>query len=145
VKIPQWLAAEVAGQGALVLTGETARGAAEAEIAAEIGRHPECVAELVAADAGRELSAWIKAATPVTGPPAQLSLFPGLAPRMKVAPTRYADVIDMDAGQLDHARNMLMAGEDTAAAAERCAGPWRDPGVLRERLDGLRGRPERAA
>jgi len=122
VKTPQWLAEEVAAQGTRVLDGKAARTDALTAMAEAIGAHPEYVAGLIAADASRELSAWLKD-NATEDPSAQLDLFPGLPRRMRIAPAKYADTAEMDAAQLDHAKNMLLARTQNAidgatAAAE---------------------------
>jgi hypothetical protein len=122
VKKPQWFAAEVAKHGQRVLDGASTRADALAALTAHIGTHPEYVADLITGTADKELSKWLSdnAAEVATS---QLLLFPELPLRMRIAPTKSAEVASMTAEDLDHARNMLLARTQNAidgatAAAE---------------------------
>lgn len=114
MKKPQWYTDEVAKLGQLALDGESTRASALAILIAQIGIHPEYVADLIAADAERELSGWLKANGTEDSTAAQLDLFPGLPHRMRIAPTKTAEVPGMTAEELDHAKNMLMARTQNA-------------------------------
>jgi hypothetical protein len=108
VKKPAWYAAEVAKFGQIVLDGESARADALTLLIAQIRSHPEYVADLIAADAEKELSGWLRA-NAAEDAPTQLDLFPGLPHRLRIAPTKSAEVASMTAEDLDHAKNMLWA------------------------------------
>lgn len=125
MKTPQWLTEEVARQGTGILDGSAPRATALAALTAAIGGHPECVADLIAVYAEKELSKWL-GDNSASVPSPQLPLFPELPHRMRVAPSKYADTVSMDLAQLEHAKNMLMArtqnaidGATTAAEHER--------------------------
>lgn len=118
MKKPQWYAAEIARVGQLTLDGASTRADALAILAAAIRKHPEYVADLVAADAERQLAKWLGGNAPEVAP-SQLLLFPEMPLRMRVAPTRYADVAAMDAHDLDAARNMLWARTQNAMDGAR--------------------------
>lgn len=109
MKKPDWYTEEVAGLGQLVLDGVSIRAEALGILVARIRKHPEYVASLIAADAEKELSGWLKSNAAGECATPQLDLFPGMPHRMRVAPTRTAEVTSMDAAQLDHARNMMLA------------------------------------
>lgn len=126
MKKPDWYAEEVAGLGQLVLDGVSTRAQALDILAARIRKHPEYIASLVTADAERELSGWLKANGTEDDASSQLDLFPGLPRRMRIAPTKSAEIASMTAEDLDHARNMLLArtqnaidGATSAAEHER--------------------------
>ncbi len=123
MKKPDWYTEEIAGLGQLMLDGVSTRAEALAILTARIRKHPEYVAGLIAADAEKELSGWLKS-NAAEDPAPQLDLFPGLPSHMRVAPTKSAEVPAMTAEELDHAKNMLMARTQNAidgavAAAER--------------------------
>lgn len=115
---PRWYAAEVAKHGQRVLDGASTRAEALAALTAQISAHPEYVADLIAADAEKELSGWLRgnAAGVSTS---QLLLFPELPLRMRITPARTAEVALMDAHQLDMARNMLWARTQNAMDGAR--------------------------
>lgn len=120
MKKPRWFTAEVAKHGQRVLDGASTRADALADLTAQVSSHPEYVADLIAADAEKELSGWLKAnAAEVIS--SQLLLFPEIPVRMRIAPTRSADVALMDATQLDHAKNMLWARTQNAMDGARDA------------------------
>jgi hypothetical protein len=119
VKKPQWFTEEVAKIGQLVLDGSSSREDAIGVLAARVRAHPEYIADLITADAGRELSAWLKDNAPAASSSPQLPLFPELPGRMRVAPTRWAPVASMDASQLDKAKHMLMARTQNAMDGAR--------------------------
>ena len=124
MKKPDWYAEEVAGLGQLVLDGVSTRAEALDILIARIRKHPEYITGLVAADAEKELSGWLKSnAAAEATPSSQLDLFPGLPHSMRIAPTKTAEIPEMTAEELDHAKNMLMARTQNAidgatAAAE---------------------------
>lgn len=113
MKKPAWYVAQVAKFGQIVLDGESTRADALTLLGAQIRSHPEYVADLIAADAEKELAGWLKD-NAAEDPSPQLDLFPELPRRMRVTPTKSADVASMDAAQLDHARNMLLARTQNA-------------------------------
>jgi len=124
VKKPPWYTAEVAKVGMLVLDGETTRETAVAVLTRAVKAHPEHIDGLIAVDVARELSAWLKDHGAPAAQPSLFPDFPGLPREMRVAPAKTAEVADMTAEDLDHAKNMLLARTKNAidgvtAAAER--------------------------
>lgn len=109
MKTPQWLTEEVARHGADVLDGSASRAGALAALTAVISGHPECIADLAAAYAERELAKWLRANIAGTPTSSQLLLFPEMPLRMRVAPDKSIEVAAMTSADLDHAKNMLWA------------------------------------
>lgn len=109
MKKPEWLTAEIAKQGLRVLDGATTRAEAVTDLITAISAHPEHAAALIAAEADRELTKWIRANAAESPSSSQLLLFPEMPLRMRVAPDRSVEVFSMNAADLDHAKNMLWA------------------------------------
>lgn len=109
MKKPDWLTAEIAKQGLRVIDGASTRAEAVTDLIAAINAHPEHAAELVAAEADKELTKWMRANAAGVPSSPQLLLFPEMPLRMRVAPDKSVEVADMNAADLDHARNMLWA------------------------------------
>jgi len=127
VKAPHWLAGEIAAAGARVLDGKVTRTEAEASIAAAVRAHPGYCEEAGVTAALRQFGKWIGEHAS-SGDLYQSALFPDLPAVMRVAPNRTAAVSDMNAEELDHARNMLWArtqnmieGAEESARRERSA------------------------
>jgi hypothetical protein len=123
VKKPQWYVTQVAKFGQIVLDGESTRADALTLLVAQIRSHPEYIADLIAADAERELSKWL-AANAAEVATSQLILFPEMPLRMRVTPVKDEEVAAMDARQLDNAKHILWATTQNAMdgateAAER--------------------------
>jgi hypothetical protein len=122
---PDWHKAAVAAHGARAAAGTATRAEAEDAVAAAIRDHAGYVADLIAADAKREVRRWLDV-NGGSGDLLQASLFPDLPVRMRVAPNRTVQIAAMTRADLDHARNILLArtgnamdGAKKAAEAER--------------------------
>jgi hypothetical protein len=120
VKLPQWLAEEIAAAGARLLDGNMSRTEAETAIAAAARNHPAYCAQAGEADALRHFGKWIGEHAS-SGDLFQVSLFPDLPAVMRVAPNRSTAISDMTGEELDHARNMLIARTDNAVAGAKAA------------------------
>jgi hypothetical protein len=118
---PQWLAAELARQGQRLIDGAVTRQEAVQAIGAMATADPEYVAGLIATAAERELTAWLRGAAPGRPSSPQLHLFPEMPYRMKVTPKATADIVTMDAHQLDAAKNILFARTQNAIDGARAA------------------------
>jgi hypothetical protein len=115
---PQWYAAEIAKLGQLVLDGAKPRADAIGALGAEIGAHPEYLADLVAADASRELAKWL---SDHRQEPPQLGMFPELKRSYRTTPSRYVEVAAMTAHDVDMARAILWAKTQNAIDGARDA------------------------
>lgn len=110
---PDWYRAAIADHGAKILGAAENKAAATAAVAALIQAHPEFVAELAAAMAGRDIARWTREHES-NGDLFQTALFPLMPASMRVAPTRSVKVADMTAEDLKHAKNMLWARTENA-------------------------------
>jgi hypothetical protein len=113
---PQWYAAETARLGQLVLDGASPRPDALGALMAKIREHPGYIADLIAADADRELGKWL---SDQRQQQPQISLFPELKRSYRTTPSRYVEVAAMTAHDVDMARAILWAKTQNAIDGAR--------------------------